>query len=670
MKSAVKMLWMHTITLVLSVSYGCSLTTEQSGALLCLEEIAKRHFAEGQPTVISMPAATNRTTGQGKSPGSEIKFTDNLLENIHKRITWPVLTSIPNTAMSENSIIYKHQSYIILLWAEKRDDLLSTLEYQLENFNSYGYSFNRWGKFLIVVTDFSVQSPKALAMDITDILWNSYQIANSVILIPNVSESVKSFDLYTWFPYESGQCGRIEDVVIVDRCVLGNARPLSTNILLFRSKIPLNIHGCPIKVSTWDTQPNMIQEKHNKTDGSIIYEYTGIEAVYLSLLSEVMNMTIQFLPPPEKQMYLIEFFYYSLTSVFSGVADIAMGNFPLHYLPLAYCEPTIPYVYGTYKWYVQCARPIRRIDNLINLFTAPAWSVIILLLILSSVTFWCIANNPYSSMTKESIGHTHFTQCLYNAWAVFLGVSVAEMPRTFRLRIVFFLFVCYCFAINTVFQAYFTSFLIEPKFEKQIHTFDELENSELKYFLHPSMEELGLYMNYDKYKKLMPRREECSVYKTCILRLIYGEKATMLILDLWAEYLASSSGRRQVSLCAIDKNEFSVGISMYLSKGSLFRDRFNTLIQRCLEAGLGKKYWSQLTWKVSLNRSDENGSGDAASGSSVYFAFTLFHLRVAFCLLAFGGALSSIVFIAELLSKKPFTRLLLRKVMWNSTKSD
>ena len=168
----------------------------------------------------------------------------------------------------------------------------------------------------------------------------------------------------------------------------------------------------------------------------------------------------------------------------------------------------------------------------------------------------------------------------------------------------------------------------------------------------------------------MPRREECSVYKTCALRLIDGEKATMLIMDLWAEYVASSSGRRQVSLCAIDKNEFSMGITMYLSKGSLFRDRFNILIQRCLEAGLGKKYWSQLTWKVSLNRSDENGSGDAASGSSVYFAFTLFHLRVAFCLLAFGGALSSIVFIAELLSKKPFTRLLLRKVMWNSTKSD
>jgi hypothetical protein len=630
---------------------------EQSGTLLCVDEIISRHFTGGQPLVISMPAACNRTTGHGQKAGDEIEFLDKLLENTHKRNTWPVLTSFPDAAISENSIVYKHQSYIILLWAEERDDLLNTLEDQVENMKSYGDSLNRWGKFLVVVTDFGVQSPKAIARDIIEILWNNHQIANSVIMIPNVYEAVISFDLYTWFPYESGQCGRIEEIVLLDRCILGKDTPLSTNISLFSSKIPLNVHGCPIRVSTWDTHPNMILATHNETDGSITYEYTGIEAVYLLILSERMNMTIKFLPPPEKHIYLIEFFYHSLSSVFSGDADIAMGNFPLHYLPLAYCEPTIPYLYTTYKWYVQCARPIRRIDNLINLFTAPAWSVLVLVLILSAVTFWCIANSPHSSMTKDSIVYRHLSQCFSNAWAVFLGVSVTEMPRTSRLRIFFFLFVCYCFAINTLFQAYFTSFLIEPKFEKQIHTFDELQSSGIRYLKHPSTKELGLYINYDRDKELMRCHEQCSVYDKCLLRLLNGEKATMLITDLWAEYVASRSGGGQASLCAIDDSEFIMGVTMYLSKGSLFRDRFNVLIQRCLEAGLGNKYWSQLTWIASLDRSDKYGGGDAANGNNVYFAFTVFHLRVAFCLLAFGGALSSIVFIAELLSKLHLTRL-------------
>lgn len=54
----------------------------------------------------------------------------------------------------------------------------------------------------------------------------------------------------------------------------------------------------------------------------------------------------------------------------------------------------------------------------------------------------------------------------------------------------------------------------------------------------------------------------------------------------------------------------------------------------------------------------------------MYFAFTVFHLRIAFCLLAFGDALSSIVFIAELLSKHHFTLSpLLWRVIRNSAES-
>jgi len=669
MKNTQKMLCICTLILALSASYSACLTNEQSGMLLCVEEIISRHFTDGQPLVISMPAASNRTIGHGQTAGSEFEMMDKMLEKTHNIITWPLLTSVPDSAVSENSIVYKHQSYIIVLRAEEREDCLNTLQLQLENIKSYGHSFNHRGKFLVVVTDFGVPSPKALAMDIIETLWNDHQIANSVIMVPNVYESVIRFDLYTWFPYESGQCGKTQEVVLLDRCVLGNDRPLSTNISLFSSKTPLNIHGCPIRVSTQDTQPNIILAKNNKTDGSITYEYKGTEALYLLLLSERMNMTLVLLTPPQK-IYLMDFFVSSLSSVLSGDADIAMGNIPLHYLPLEYSEPTIPYLHGTYKWYVPCARPIRRIDNLINLFTAPAWSVLVLLLVLSAVTFWCIANIHYSCVTKESISYSNLSQCCSTVWAVFLGVSVAEMPRTFRLRVFFFLFVCYCFAINTVFQAYFTSFLIDPIFDKQIHTFDELKSNKIRYLEHPSMQDLSLFMNYNKDAKLTGVHERCGNYKQCLSRLLDGEKATMIILDMWAEYAASSLGRGKVSLCAIDENEFSMGFTMYLSKGSLFRDRFNVLIQRCLEAGLGNKYWSQLTWNVTLQKLHEHGGDDVASSHNEYFVFTVSHLGVAFCLLAFGCALSSIVFIAELLSKHHFTRLLLLwRDIWNSVES-
>jgi hypothetical protein len=200
MNSTEKMLCICTLILALSASYIACLTTEQSGMLLCFEEIISRHFTDGQPIVISMPAASNRTTGYGQTAGSESEMMDKMSANIHNIITWPLLTYVPDTAVLENSIIYKHQSYIILLHAQKREDVINTLELQFENIKSYDHSFNRLGKFLVVVTDFGVHSPKSLATNINETLWNDHQIANSVIMVSNIYESVISFDLYTWFP--------------------------------------------------------------------------------------------------------------------------------------------------------------------------------------------------------------------------------------------------------------------------------------------------------------------------------------------------------------------------------------------------------------------------------------------------------------------------------------
>lgn len=104
MKNTEKMLCICTVILALSVSYSACLTTEESGVLLCVEQITSRHFTDTQPLVISMPGAPNHTTGHGQADGSEFEFVDNMLENTHNRITWPVLTSLTDTAVSDNSM--------------------------------------------------------------------------------------------------------------------------------------------------------------------------------------------------------------------------------------------------------------------------------------------------------------------------------------------------------------------------------------------------------------------------------------------------------------------------------------------------------------------------------------------------------------------------------------
>lgn len=653
---------------VISVACG-HVTRDEIGMISCVEEIASQHFTEGLPLVISMPITTSEhaliTTNHTYSTGSILGKADGLLEHMHRRTAFPVLISRQFSAATTNIITQTPYSYIILLWPDDNDDLISTLRGILDNILLQDNLLNCRGKFLVVVTDFGKKFPQGFAVTITEILRTNYSIFDTLVMVPNGFESSditeqRTFDIYTWFPYESQQCGTVKEVVLLGKYNFQNDRCVSTTKLFSASKSPSDMNGCPVRISTWEVRPNsFITSTYKKQDGGVVYQYRGVEIEYLLLLSEIINMRIEFLPPPEYKIDLSEFFVHSLASVFTGEADIAMGSFPLNYRAVSYGEATVPYIYNSYKWYVPCAKPIRKIDNIMNIFPLSVWLGLTFVLFLISLSFWGMANSPTSSLMKESVAYKSLSQTFNYAWSIFMGVSVAQMPITIKLRLLFLLFVGYCFAINTVFQAHFTSYLIEPRFDKQIGTFRELNESGVTYLKHPSLDRLALYMNYFQHNELKIPQEHCENYTECMASFLDGKDATVMVTDIWAEYFAFSMGKTKKSLCAIDENVFTMGLVMYVPKGYPPLQRFNTILQRCVESGLGDKYWSELKWVESLRKShvgishsDHGDHGGRGASSMDYFAFTVFHVRVAFCLLGFGSSLSITVFIAEHLTKK------------------
>jgi hypothetical protein len=590
----------------------------------------------------------------------KFKIADKLLARMHERTLSQILIFRQGSEATQNMITQAPHSYIVLLWPDEENDLIETLRDLVQNIFLYDNLVNSRSKFLVVVTDFGMKYPNIIATNVTEMLRKNFNIFNSFVVVPsalssnNMAEG-KSFDVYTWFPYESEQCGTVKGAVLLQRYNFQNDKCFSTTKSFLPSKVSSKINGCPVTVSTWEVRPNTFISKTQ--DGGDEYQYRGVEMEFLFLLSEAMNMTIRFLPPPNRTMHLSEYFVHMLATIYAGEADIAMGNFPLNYRAASFGEPTVPYIYNSYKWYVPCAKPIRKVDNVINIFTFPAWLAVILVLALSSLSFWAIANSPSISLTKESTAYKSISRTFNYAWSVFVGVSVAQLPRTDRLRFLFILFVCYCFAVNTVFQAFFTSYLIEPRFDKQIGTIDELNASGITYLRHPSLDDLASYINYHQHDELKIPQKDCENYTECMLYFLEGKDVTVMVTDIWAEYFAFSAGKSKKSLCTIDENVFSMGLVMYVAKGYPLLDRFNAVLQSCVEAGLGGKFWSELTWNESLSRSRQSDSSDEYSGSSMYFAFTVFHLRVAFCLLAVGAVLSFTVFIFEILTKS-FRQLL------------
>jgi hypothetical protein len=380
----------------------------------------------------------------------------------------------------------------------------------------------------------------------------------------------------------------------------------------------------------------------------------GTEMQYIYFVGKAMNLNLSFLKLPPQD--ISGRFAEGIRFVLEGKADVVMGIYPMHYLISSFLDPTVPYIHTAINWYVPCAGQLPRMGNILNVFDTFVWFAIIIISVLIALLFWTAANLSFYSGIKESKTYQLLYNDVYNVWSILLGQSVPKLPMTSQLRCTFFLFVCFCFAMNTVFQTLFISYLVEPGYEKQIESFDEMKDSGILFAKHSSIDTLSTLLNYDYYlQQVHSPVETCPVFEQCMLRLIQKRDIITIAVQSYADYIDPPAGiniKGKNSLCSIQETIASVGLAMYLAKGNPLLDKFNVYIQRCLEGGLGEKYISELTWKESLSkRSKSPGQDFDNEDGNTYFKFTTFHLKIAIYLLSFGYVLSSAVFLCELSSK-------------------
>jgi len=192
-------------------------------------------------------------------------------------------------------------------------------------------------------------------------------------------------------------------------------------------------------------------------------------------------------------------------------------------------EPSIPYVSGAVKWFVPCPKPIPRVEKFLTVFDAFVWLTMAIVFVLTSALFWFSANYPDRMVEVDSNNLQTLPKCMYNAWSIFIGVSVQQMPRSWKLRIFFLICVCYCFAISTVFQAFFVSYLVEPGYGEKIEIFQQLLDSSVNYGFISAVEFGMKTMKFTDHLQFPPtRRVDCVDLKNCIRRMMDdGDVATM-----------------------------------------------------------------------------------------------------------------------------------------------
>jgi len=86
----------------------------------------------------------------------------------------------------------------------------------------------------------------------------------------------------------------------------------------------------------------------------------------------------------------------------------------------------------------------------------------------------------------------------------------------------FLIYVCYCFAMSTVFRPFFVSYLVEPGFGEKLTTFQELLDSSVNYGFVSAVKFRMRATDFSDHSQFpLTRRVDCFDLQTCLLRMIW-----------------------------------------------------------------------------------------------------------------------------------------------------
>jgi hypothetical protein len=190
---------------------------------------------------------------------------------------------------------------------------------------------------------------------------------------------------------------------------------------------------------------------------------------------------------------------------------------------------------------------------------------------------------------------------------------------------------------------------VEPKYEKELQSFDDLLHSDVVYSDQPLISYVQDTFSYPEFVTFLEHktlREDYSDLQKYVERMITKKDIASLLPVILAKYVAMQLGTVDVGkvVCTLGETLISAGSAVGFKKGNPLLDRFNVLMRRYLEAGLQEMIWSELQHRASL----KGGERFTEAAGDIYFPFAVSHLKPAFVVLLVGAVLSSVVFIGEL----------------------
>jgi hypothetical protein len=200
-----------------------------------------------------------------------------------------------------------------------------------------------------------------------------------------------------------------------------------------------------------------------------------------------------------------------------------------------------------------------------------------------------------------------------------------------------------------VFQAYLTTFLIEPGYVEPIKTVEQMLASDMKF---------GFFHWYEKFftgtsdstdSTILKNAIRCPIYDTCLnWTTVYHNISTILsdftIFFREAAGIWTDENNRPLA-CELEYSSVeTTGIALLVSQGSPLLEFINDGIGHILEGGFFLHIRNMGLHKIKLESSFGFSTFD-----DTYYAISVSHLQTAFYLLMLGYVLAVACFVTEIM---------------------
>jgi len=643
------------LSLISSSVHGSLQITDQEYPLMHYTKlISEEYFIVGRPIVIVLPLAEEESTNKG---------VGYLLEELHRSVRWPILVYNVGYKLNRNMYteIYQHGSYIILTselctdWKITNSNFFKQLNVLMFDNNTRN-SWNPRAKFVVSVMSNCTHFDNTLiSKPVLEHLWN-VEVMNATVLFlmssehggndlqQNTTDSAQGpyVELHTWKNYEnSDRCILARGIVRVKVFTVRNLSDFRRSEI-FTGYFDKNSHGCTINVDvrTW---PLLVYTTRHIWHNDSKYQYYFVEewgVELVKVIGEALNFSLHILNTVDGK---VKEFPIDAPSILVGVSPPVDSKYDHLY------EYTHSYLSLRIVWYTPCAVKYQRWSRFFNIFSVDMWICFAFSLVLAVITVRCISNYAHKSHLHESNSYSNIFSVTANIIAVSLSVSVNTQPRSAPLRLFFFCWVCYSVAISTVFQAYLTTFLIEPGYEEPIKSVEQMLKSEKMFGISKWYNVFFTKISDPVDSAIIKDAVKCTDESTCFTWAAVYHNISAPIKDLDVDiYRARGEWTDKNSrplLCEIDGGVVrTIRFAIMYKKGIPFFEFMDDVLSHIIEGGIfmhiKKRSFDKLKIESKL---------DVPTFDDTYYDINIIHLQTAFYFLMLGYVLAGVCFVTEIM---------------------